>query len=275
MVPVSTQICIVNPETNCLCHVGEYGEVWVQSEANVQGFYGSKDIFDKERFNGRTVDGDPNVRYMRTGDLGFLHTVSRPIGPGGSPIEMQVLFLLGNIGETFEVNGLLHFPIDIEDSVEKCHRNIVPGGCAIFQAGGLAVVLVEIFRKNFLASIVPVIVNSILNHHHLVVDIVAFVGKGDFPRSRLGEKQRGKILAGWVTRKILTIAQFCIRDEEDGRIGGIAEEGEGRSVPGAPAGAEVAGAGRTSDAAATAAALGCAGGISSKLFCASLYARPS
>lgn len=228
MVPVSTQICIVNPETNCLCHVGEFGEIWVQSEANVDNFYMSKDVFDKERFNGRTVDGDPNVRYMRTGDLGFLHTVSRPIGPGGSPVEMQILFVLGNIGETFEVNGLLHFPVDLEASVERCHRNIVPGGCAVFQAGGLVVVLVEIFRKNFLASIVPVIVNSILNHHHLIVDIVAFVGKGDFPRSRLGEKQRGKILAGWVTRKVQTIAQFCIREEEDeqGRIGQITEEGQ-------------------------------------------------
>jgi hypothetical protein len=95
---------------------------------------------------------------------------------------------------------------------------------AVFQAGGLVVVLVEIFRKNFLASIVPVIVNAILNHHHLVVDIVAFVQKGDFPRSRLGEKQRGKILAGWVTRKIQTIAQFGIREPEEDHIGQIAEE---------------------------------------------------
>jgi hypothetical protein len=31
MVPVSTQISIVNPETNQLCLVGEYGEVWVQT----------------------------------------------------------------------------------------------------------------------------------------------------------------------------------------------------------------------------------------------------
>lgn len=44
------------------------------------------------------------------------------------------------------------------------------------------------------------------------MDIVAFVTKGDFPRSRLGEKQRGKILAGWVTRKMRTLAQFAIRD---------------------------------------------------------------
>ena len=127
MVPVSTQIAIVNPETCRLCHIGEYGEIWVQSEACVKSFYGSKDAFDAERFSGRTVDG-ANLTYVRTGDLGFLHNVTRPIGPGGQPVDMQVLFVLGGIGETFEVNGLSHFPMDIEYSIERSHRNIVPGG---------------------------------------------------------------------------------------------------------------------------------------------------
>jgi hypothetical protein len=90
-----------------------------------------------------------------------------------------------------------------------CHANL---RSAVFQAGGLVVVLVEVNRKPYLASIVPVIVNTILNEHQIIVDIVAFVNKGDFPRSRLGEKQRGKILAGWVTRKLRSLAQFSIRD---------------------------------------------------------------
>ncbi|KAF2469738.1 acetyl-CoA synthetase-like protein [Lindgomyces ingoldianus] len=229
MVPVSTQISIVNPETNQLCLVGEYGEIWVQSEANAYSFYGSKERLDAERFNGRTVDGDPNVRYVRTGDLGFLHNVTRPIGPNGAPVDMQVLFVLGSVGDTFEVNGLNHFSMDIENSVERCHRNIVPGGCAVFQAGGLVVVVVEIFRRNFLASMVPVIVNAILNEHQLIIDIVAFVIKGDFHRSRLGEKQRGKILAGWVTRKMRTIAQYSIRDPNgaDNQITEVVEPGIG------------------------------------------------
>lgn len=128
MVPVNTQIAIVNPETCTLAHVGEYGEIWVQSDACAQGFYRSKQEFDSERMNGRVADGDPSVPYVRSGDLGFLHTVTRPIGPGGQPVEMQVLFVLGNVGETFEVNGLNHFPMDIEHSVERCHRNIVNGG---------------------------------------------------------------------------------------------------------------------------------------------------
>ncbi|KAK5738466.1 hypothetical protein LTR17_005994 [Elasticomyces elasticus] len=205
MVPVSTQISIVNPETNRLCLVGEYGEIWVQSEANAHSFYGSKDAFDVERFNGRTVDGDPGVR---------------PIGPGGNLVEMQVLFVLGGIGETFEVNGLQHFPMDVETSVEKCHRAIVRGGCAIFQAGSLLVLIAEVRTRAYLASLVPVIVNAVLNEHQLVLDIVAFVALGDFPRSRLGEKQRGKILASWVSRKMRTIAQFSIRDP-DAEVGAV------------------------------------------------------
>ncbi|CAD0086218.1 unnamed protein product [Aureobasidium mustum] len=64
------------------------------------------------------------------------------------------------------------------------------------------------------------IVNTVLNEHQLVLDIVAFVQKGDFPRSRLGEKQRGKILASWVSRKMRTIAQFSIRDPDaEGSVG--------------------------------------------------------
>jgi hypothetical protein len=98
----------------------------------------------------------------------------------------------------------------------------------VFQAGGLIVVLVEVGRKAYLASIVPVIVNSILNEHQIVVDIVAFVNKGDFPRSRLGEKQRGKILASWVTRKMRTMAQFGIRDADSG-LADLAEAMEPRS----------------------------------------------
>lgn len=128
MVPVSTQIAIVNPESRLLCHDGEYGEIWVDSEACAKAFYGSRDPFDAERFDGHTIDGDPNISYVRTGDLGFLHNVSRPIGPGGTQVDMQVLFVLGSVGETFEINGLSHFPMDIEASVEGCHRNIVPNG---------------------------------------------------------------------------------------------------------------------------------------------------
>jgi len=128
MVPICTQIAIVNPETCMLSRIGEFGEIWVSSEANVKGFYLSKDPFDIARMNARTVDGDQRITYVRTGDLGFLYNVSRPVGPGGALVDMQTLFVLGNIGETFELNGLQHFPIDIERTIEKSHRKIARAG---------------------------------------------------------------------------------------------------------------------------------------------------
>lgn len=100
---------------------------------------------------------------------------------------------------------------------------------AVFQAGGLVVALVEVARKSYLASIVPVIVDAVLNEHQVVLDIVAFVPLGDFPRSRLGEKQRGKILASWVTRKMRTMAQFSIHDP-DGSEPQSSDVPDGRSV---------------------------------------------
>ena len=100
---------------------------------------------------------------------------------------------------------------------------------AIFQAGSLIVLVAEVRTRAFLASLVPVIVNTVLNEHQLVLDIVAFVALGDFPRSRLGEKQRGKVLGNWVSRKMRTIAQFSIRDPDaEGSVSTVGPEDMGR-----------------------------------------------
>lgn len=109
-------------------------------------------------------------------------------------------------------------------------------------------VLVEVTSKAYIASIVPVIVNAILNDHQIVVDIVAFVNKGDFPRSRLREKQRGKILAFWVTGKMRPMAQFGIRDP-DSVLSDITEAPEIRSGAGSVrnSGSVVAGSLRNTD----------------------------
>lgn len=212
MVPVCTQIAIVNPETRRLCHVGEYGEIWVASDACATAFHGTRSPFDLSRFSATILDIEGDTAYTRTGDLGFLYSVSRPIGSRKDLVEMQTLFVLGSIGETFEVNGLNHFPMDIEATVERCHRAVVRGGSAIFQAGDCVVLLVEVSRTSFLSSIVPVIVNAVLDEHQLTIDKLAFCGRGDFPRSRLREKQRGKVLASWITKRLKTCVVYNIRD---------------------------------------------------------------
>lgn len=213
MVPINTQVAIVNPETRKLCRAGEYGEIWVYSEGNARGFFKARDAYSDERMHGKIVDGNPEVDYVRTGDLGFLHTVSKSSAPGAQAVEFQTLFVLGPIGDTFEVLGLNHFPLDIEATIERSHKAILPGGSVIFQAGGMTIVVAEIdmpLRSGSLAALVPVIVGKVLAEHQFVIDIVAFVAKGDFSRSRLGEKQRGKILGAWVTKKLNVVARYGV-----------------------------------------------------------------
>lgn len=229
MVPVCTEIAIVNPETNKVCHEGEIGEIWVCSEANLTSFTngpkGPVDNFSKRQFLGKIEDGNSNMTYLRTGDLGFLHniSISRSVPSGKSADErdttsFQPLFVLGKIADTFEVMGLHHFPIDIENTIESCHVDIYKNGSCIFKCADYTIVVCESKRSRNFASLVPIIVNTVLSKHHLIVDIVAFIKKGEFPISRLGTKQRARIIDAWVHGVIPITALYGVNYGENSII---------------------------------------------------------
>lgn len=64
--------------------------------------------------------------FARTGEVGFLWSYAHRDFNGGRATSL--LFLLGAIGETLEVIGLMHFAKDVEDTIEQAHENIAPGG---------------------------------------------------------------------------------------------------------------------------------------------------
>lgn len=221
MVPVCTQIAIVNPQTEQLCKIGEFGEIWVCSEGNAYSFTngpkGPLDPFIESQFNAKIKGGNPDMSYLRTGDLGFLHTVSKSVSRDGGYVDMQPLFVLGKISETIEVLGLHHFPIDLESSVEKL-SDVYKNGCCIFKCGDFTVVVVEPKRSSNLASLVPVIVNTLLTKHQLPVDTVGFVKKGEFPLSRLGEKQRARIVDAYVNGSLSLVAHYGVNTGENSLV---------------------------------------------------------
>lgn len=228
MVPVCTEIAIVNPETKKSCKEGEFGEIWVCSEANLTSFTngpkGPTDKFAETQFQGVIADGNPDVTYLRTGDLGFLHTISiaRTLSSGNDNEEQvtsfQPLFVLGKISDTFEVMGLHHFPIDIENTIEACHPDIFKNGSCIFKCADYTIVVCESKRSRYFASLVPLIVNTVLSKHHIIVDVVAFIKKGEFPISRLGTKQRSRIVDAWVQGVIPIIALYGVNYGENSMI---------------------------------------------------------
>ncbi|WLF81854.1 hypothetical protein PVL30_005655 [Lodderomyces elongisporus] len=226
MVPVCTEVAIVNPETRKICKEGEYGEIWVRSEANLTSFTngpkGPTDSFSQMQFKGVIADGNPDVRYLRTGDLGFLHNISITKNQNDTNINevssFQPLFVLGKIADTFEVMGLHHFPIDIENTIEYCHPDIYRNGSCVFKCADYTIVVCESKRSRFYSSLVPLIVNTVLSKHHLVIDIVAFIRKGEFPISRLGTKQRARIVDAWVQGVIPISASYGVNYGENSMI---------------------------------------------------------
>lgn len=203
MVPINTQVAIVNPETRRLCCTGEFGEIWVLSDGNQTAFY-KRDVQTNAQIMGAVIaDGDPNVKYMRTGDLGFLHTVTN-----GVDVEMQVLFVLGAIADTVEVNGLQHFVHDVESSLERYER--IESAC-VFTAGSMNFVVVETgSERRYLPSLAMLVANTVLQEHQFLPDVVAFVAKGKLPRSRLNEKQRKRVVTQYVEDKLPVIAQYGV-----------------------------------------------------------------
>lgn len=116
------QILIVDPETQQPLPEGRVGEVWV-SGPNVAVGYWNRPEESAETFAAvpRLAEGSaPSTApaFLRTGDLGFFH--------GGE------LFIAGRIKDLIIIDGLNHYPQDIELTVEQAHPAIRPGCTAAF-----------------------------------------------------------------------------------------------------------------------------------------------
>lgn len=233
IVPVCTDVSIVNPETQQPCYGDEIGEIWCCSEANAYDYYVSrtdksvspnrnssqnstkgklsKDTFITAQFKSKIQNGVNNgLTYLRTGDLGFIRNVSR-LDAQGNMLNLSVLFVLGSINETVEVLGLTHFVTDLESSIKKAHSSIA--NCIVVKAGGLLSCIVECRDNNLpqYSNLVPLIVGLLLKNHGVVLDLCCFVR----PRSlnyipRDWYKNRMKILNDWLNKKLKIDAQFGV-----------------------------------------------------------------
>ncbi|KAG7885502.1 hypothetical protein KL938_000534 [Ogataea parapolymorpha] len=222
IVPVNTQLAVVNPETSKICKVGEFGEVWVCSESTVSNVTITQTgKFDDSRLKAKIENWNNDLDYMRTGDLGFLHNIEKTLD-NGSVVEMQLLFYLGKVEETFEVLGMQYFAIDIEESINALVGSLLmtskscPTRSCVFKAGDYVVVAIETGRPtNHLSSLVPLIVSKLLNQFGLIVDIVTFYEPNQMPISRLGEVQRAKCLKKWMKGELKLLQTFGISEGEE------------------------------------------------------------
>ncbi|AHI01116.1 fatty acyl-AMP ligase [Kutzneria albida] len=108
---------IVDPRTRQPCGTGQVGEIWVDSPSKALGYFGLPEE-TAECFEAVVAGEFGGRRYLRTGDLGFLHE--------------EELYLTGRYKDLIIVHGQNHYPQDIEDSVRGCHAAVRAGGVAAF-----------------------------------------------------------------------------------------------------------------------------------------------
>lgn len=110
------QIVIVDPDTLARCPDGQVGEIWVTGPSVAGGYW--KQPEENKRTFGARVAGTEQGSFLRTGDLGFLRNGE--------------LFVGGRLKDLIIIDGLNHYPQDIELTVENCHAAVRPGCSAAF-----------------------------------------------------------------------------------------------------------------------------------------------
>lgn len=219
VVSVNTEVIIVNPQTEELCKVGEFGEIWVSSKSTADGFAGKNDnAANKEYLRGKLKNR--NGTFLRTGDFGFLHTVTKNTDRN-KQIEMQLLFNLGSIDETFDYCGLQFFASDIE----RCMESFAGiNRCCVFKAGEYTVLVAATSTTRSLSTITPLMIIKLLNQFKIVIDIISFVDSTGLAISRYGSIQRMEIVRKWLNRTLKIAETFGISYGENEMIKAIKME---------------------------------------------------
>uniref|UniRef100_A0A1B6LJF6 AMP-dependent synthetase/ligase domain-containing protein n=1 Tax=Graphocephala atropunctata TaxID=36148 RepID=A0A1B6LJF6_9HEMI len=221
------KVIIANPDTKGQCGDSHLGEIWVQCPHNASGYfsiYGEESEYG-EHFNARLVTGSTGEVYARTGYLGFLRrteTVTSQSVPGiasestdladlsalsinAAPADSgelhDAVFVVGALDETVMLRGMRYHPIDIENSVMRCHKKIAE--CAVFTWTNLLVVVVELDGSESEAlDLVPLVTSAVLEEHHLIVGVAVVVDPGVVPINSRGEKQRMHLRDGFLADQL-------------------------------------------------------------------------
>jgi amino acid adenylation domain-containing protein/thioester reductase-like protein len=129
------QVRIVDPLELTECPSDTVGEVWVHGGSVAQGYWHNPTA-TAETFQAYTQAGAGP--YLRTGDLGFLHS--------------DQLYITGRLKDLIIIHGRNHYPQDIEFTVSNSSDGLEPGMCAAFsvptEAGEALVVVQEVTRQN-------------------------------------------------------------------------------------------------------------------------------
>jgi acyl-CoA synthetase (AMP-forming)/AMP-acid ligase II/acyl carrier protein len=177
----SCEVRVVSPTTLEDCEPGTTGEIWLRGKTIATGYWNAP-VESEAVFRARTAAGDGP--FLRTGDLGVLLNGD--------------LFVLGRLKDLIIVNGLNHYPQDLEYTVERAHPAIRQAGTAVFaipyEQGEVPVVVCEVSvnKAEDLSSVIDAIQTALRAEHELAAHDVVLIGLRGLPKTSSGKVQRSR-----------------------------------------------------------------------------------
>ena len=190
------QVMVVNPVTLVECGPDEVGELWVSGSSVAEGYWNCPDT-TAETFN-VAPEGKGSGRYLRTGDLGFLHAGQ--------------VFITGRLKDLIILNGRNLYPHDIELAVEGCHAALRSGGCAAFsieeQECERLVIVHEIERLSNVGveDVATALRVVVAERFDVPIWAVVLVRSGAIPRTSSGKIQRQACRKAYLGQSLPIIA---------------------------------------------------------------------
>lgn len=177
------QLRIVDPDTRTLCASDRIGEIWVCGPSVGRGYWRQADATAEHFENTLASEVADPARYLRTGDLGFMH--------GGE------LFVAGRRKDLIIANGRNLYPQDLEQTAEAAHPNIRVGGVIAVSvdkgAREAVVMLVECSRRpspDVVRQLVDAVHRLVSTEHQVDLHDIVALRTGTLPRTSSGKPQR-------------------------------------------------------------------------------------
>lgn len=200
-----TELLVVDEHTREPAAPGRIGELWLRGPTVAAGYWNRPD--DTARTFAAELAGQPGARYLRTGDLGFLHHGE--------------LYIAGRIKDIMIVRGENIYPQDVELTVETSHPTLRPGGGAAFVVaeGDDALVIVQEVRRADDAAldvdgVCARIRAEIVDGHGVDVAEVVLIRPSTLPKTSSGKVQRGAARAAYLDGTLHIVARHQFQSSE-------------------------------------------------------------
>jgi acyl-CoA synthetase (AMP-forming)/AMP-acid ligase II len=190
-------LVIVDPDTGLMLPDGRVGEILVAGPSVAAGYW-CREADTVAAFHASV--NDRAARYLRTGDLGFVHEGE--------------LYVSGRLKDLIILRGVNHYPHDIERTVDLCHEAIRPScGIAFSVTVGNEEQLVfvqEIGKRDDerAGEIFARMREAIYTRHGVQPYALVLIESGTIPKTTSGKLSRRPCRSSYLEGRLAVIVQW-------------------------------------------------------------------